>query len=565
MNLTLHLVAWDLRHLRPYLALWLGLVVLQAALIGSYGRLPDLLPLPGSMILEALLPGLAWLIAVLKICLLAVVVSRLVHKDSTIGSTAFWLSRPVSGVRLLAGKALFLLLAVILPTLLVEVGVLFVCGVTPHDTLRSVPQILFLTLLALVPLMMLAAVTVNFARLILLGITAFAGLPLLGFISALLLLMLSEIGTTPIWFFKLHLPTFPLWGVPLFLVATAAIVVAHQYLTRRTIFSRILLFAGVSIALLFTTSWPRDSWVTGSRIDREILDPTKVTARIEEGSLAFDVGRAGPAQDMFLRGSIALGNLPPDVSVHPVQVSSDLQLPLGADPVSHFSYGSHDCIGSLWFQPEREMGQVTAAFLGEMLGGVDILDMEWLRPPLELFAISEALYEQYRGVAAVYSARVEFLVQRHEAAAMRLKKGFRCDRGSHHIEVLSVDGTRRGGLTIHLSESRHGPEGKNRTEIRYLLINRSRREALLGSISSSVLSSPPLLSGILPMLEVRRWKLEFDPPAHGSGIDAAWLDAAELIRVETGNLGCFSKSVRMEELVMEQIPRRFRVTFGEDG
>lgn len=562
MNLTLHLAAWDLRHLRPYLGLWLGLVVLQAALIGFYSRLPDLLPLPGSMILEVLLPGLAWLIAGLKICLLALIVSRLVHKDSTIGGTAFWLSRPVSGVRLLAGKALFLLLAVVLPTLLVEVGVLFACGVTPNDTLRSVPQILFLTLLAVATLMMLAAVTVSLARLILMGITAFAALPLLGFISALVLPILLGIGSTPIWLSKM---SFPVWGVPVVLMATAAIVVAHQYLTRRTTLSRILLFAGVSIALLFTTSWQWDSWVTESRIDRKILDPAKVTARIEEGSLAFDAERAGPAQDMFLRGSIVLGDLPPDVSVHPVQVSSDLRLPLGAGSVNHFSYGSHDCIGSLWFQPEREMGQGTAAFLGEMLGGVDILDMEWLRPPPELFAISESLYEQYRGVEAVYSARVEFLVQRHEVAAMRLKTGLRFDRGSHQIEVLSVDGTGRGNLAIHLSESRHGPRGKNKTEVRYLLINRSRREALLGSASSSALYSPPLLSSIVPMIEVRRWRLGFNPPAHGFEIDAAWLEAAELIRVETGNLGCFSKSVRMEDLVMERIPRRVRVTFGEDG
>ena len=77
-------------------------------------------------------------------------------------------------------------------------------------------------------------------------------------------------------------------------------------------------------------------------------------------------------------------------------------------PVSHFSYGPLECIGSSWFQPEGGMGQGNAAFLGEMLGGIDILDMERLRPPPELFAISESLYEQFRGVATVYSARVQF-------------------------------------------------------------------------------------------------------------------------------------------------------------
>ena len=56
MNLTLNLVACDLRYLRHYLGLWLGLVILQAVLVGYAPHLsPDLredmsslsLPLPG--------------------------------------------------------------------------------------------------------------------------------------------------------------------------------------------------------------------------------------------------------------------------------------------------------------------------------------------------------------------------------------------------------------------------------------------------------------------------------------------------------------------------------------
>ena len=181
MNLTLHLVACDLRYLRHYLGLWLGLVVLQAVLVGYAPHLPLRQPQPDFVLshLAWELSSLAWLVAVLKICLLAVLVARLVHKDSTIGSTAFWFSRPLSRARLLAGKSLFLLVAVVLPTLLVESGLLFVCGVTPYDTFRSVPQILFLTVLALAVLMMLAAVTTSLAGMILAGGLTLVGVPLL--------------------------------------------------------------------------------------------------------------------------------------------------------------------------------------------------------------------------------------------------------------------------------------------------------------------------------------------------------------------------------------------------
>ena len=263
MNLTLHLVAWDLRCLRPYLALWLGLVVLQAALIVSYIGLPSHFFPPdagfSSEAREVLLALFTWLVAVLKICLLAVLVARLVHKDPTVGNTAFWLSRPLSRVRLLAGKSLFLLLAVILPSLLVEAVLLLICGVTPQDTLRSVPQILLLTLLAVAPLTMLAAVTTNLARTSLLGVLVFLGLAVLVTLllawRAIRRVLVSDFVSD----FGIGLP-----GASLVLVATALIVIAHQYLTRRTVGSRVLLFSGVALASWFLASWSLHTMTKGA-------------------------------------------------------------------------------------------------------------------------------------------------------------------------------------------------------------------------------------------------------------------------------------------------------------
>ena len=71
MNLTLHLAAWDLRYLRHYLGLWLGLVVLQAVLVGYA---PQLSPVERTHAFS--LSSFAWLVAVLKICLLAVIVAQ---------------------------------------------------------------------------------------------------------------------------------------------------------------------------------------------------------------------------------------------------------------------------------------------------------------------------------------------------------------------------------------------------------------------------------------------------------------------------------------------------------
>ena len=167
MNLILHLIRKDFRHLRVLLAVWLGLAILQAVLIGSglHTRASDM------RFLFALSQFIG-LLSLLKTLLLIMVVSQLVQSDSTVGSTAFWLSRPISGRKLLASKSLFLVLTVIIPVVLVEALLLLSNGVTLTDTLRSIPQIvLFQLFLTAVP-MMLAALTPNLPKLFLLGIIA---------------------------------------------------------------------------------------------------------------------------------------------------------------------------------------------------------------------------------------------------------------------------------------------------------------------------------------------------------------------------------------------------------
>jgi len=338
MNLTLHLVACDLRYLRHYLGLWLGLVVLQAVLVGYAPHLPLV-----DRTQFFSLSSLAWLLAVLNICLLAVIVVQLVQKDCVVGSTAFWLSRPVSRARLLAGKVLFLALAIILPSLLVEVGLLHFSGVTPHDTLRSVPQILFLTVVAVALLTMLAAVPTSLARMILAGGLALLALPLLWFLAAGAW-WLVFVGPEALVRDEITVaqPVPPLGystdavGISLVLLVTAGAVIGFQYLTRRTTWSRIFLAAGVCLALLSMGNWGRILGTTSPRLDKAILDPSQVRPEIEEQSLIFGsemdpLSLLGFKRDetMVLKGSIALAPLPPDVTALAAQVSARLLSPTG--------------------------------------------------------------------------------------------------------------------------------------------------------------------------------------------------------------------------------------------
>ncbi len=554
MNLTLHLVAWDLRCLRSYVGLWLGLVVLQAALIVSFIGLPDQFYSPDagfpSKVREVLLALFAWLVAVLKICLLAVLVARLVHKDPTVGDTAFWLSRPLSRVRLLAGKSLFLLLAVILPSLLVEAVLLLICGVTPQDTLRSVPQILLLTLLAVALPAMLAAVATNLARTSLLAVLVSLGLAVLVTLLLAWRTIRRALASDFVSDFGIGPP-----GAALVLVATALIVIAHQYLTRRTVGSRVLLFSGVALSAWFLASWGLHTMIRGAvpTDDQGIPDAAGTGAGIERPSLTLARARvadprfgppfgAAEAGSILLKGTIALDPLPPGVVATPVQISARLRSRVGAS------------VSTPFFSRRREWRAVPSNSLKPPIDqGDDALLARLPRDEVWLFRLSESDYERYRGVPLVYSGEVTLLVRRAEFATLPLVEGARLARGSDHARILGI-GMRRGSLSVRLSETRHRLRGEDETETRWLLVNRSRGEFLTGgSLDSTALSSPPLLSGILPMLEARRSRLRFHPPTDGVEMDAAWIEGAELVRLETSDLGRFSKWVRMEGLVLDQV------------
>ena len=566
MNLTLHLVACDLRYLRHYLGLWLGLVVLQAGLVGYA---PQLSPVERAHVFS--LSFFAWLVAVLKLCLLAVIVARLVQKDSTVGSTAFWLSRPVSRARLLAGKVLFLVLSIILPSLLVEVGLLFVCEVTPADILRSLPQILFLTVLALAPLMMVAAVTTSLAGMILAGGLALLGLPLMWFflLGAGLLLLLLGTGTFPEVGVSVVRPIPPLslgtyvMGNTLVLLVTAGVVVGFQYLTRRTAWSRMLLVAGVCCALLSTEYLRWSLWTDSPGLDKAILDSAGVGARIERESLVFDPTAAVWAfsglegeKKMLLKGKMVLAPLPPNVAALPVQISARLLSPAGESLADHVSL-SNNAYDFIETDGRLALGSDRAAVLRQTLKGVTLLDTDGSVGPRypELFALDKNIYDRHRRDALIYSAQVDFLVQRDAVTVMRLEEGSVHDMGSDRVAVLSIDTSKPGRLVVHLKEFGHRLLQDGRKQSAYLLINRSRRQAVVGRVWSDSLSMPPMMSSVLPMLRVSRLRLDFSPLGDDPSIDPFWIDGAELIRVESRDLGWFSKSVRLDNLVMERIPR----------
>lgn len=551
MNLVLHIVRKDFQYLRLYLAGWLGLMVLRAVVIG-FG------PLDSGSWDVSLLDSYASLAWFPQLCLLVVMVARLAQNDSLVGSTAFWLGQPISEKQLLLSKSLFLGLTAISPIVLLELLLLSFHGVSQYDILRSLPQLLLAGLLLGSFLLLLAAVTKNLMQMILLGLLGAYGCVWFHNFARRLFPIWDYLGDS-------HAATLALSRLIVFILAHLAvvgIVVCHQYLTRRTAKSGILAVSGILLSGLLSGLWSWDFMARTQPLDRRVIEPEEVAARIEERSLRFfRRDRIGSLESrVILNGTIALEGLPQGLVVVPELIISRGSFGASASSFSsrHGTLHAYEGDGFWWGASlPSEMNQTRADILAEALGGTGFLDNEanpFFEYVPELLALNEGTYELHRTTPFDYSARVDLLAQRNEIATFPLEAGARYDGDSDHVEILKV--TRdKYSLRIEMKESRHRLLQDHVKRRWYVLRNPSKRQALAssGAISYSI-GTPPAALVSMPILEVSHATLDFLLPSTGPPVDPNWLQGAELVRIEARDLGRFTKTVRLDDMVMNTIP-----------
>jgi len=175
------------------------------------------------------------------------VVSLLIHEEALVGDRQFWVTRPYSRGRLLAAKALFIVVFLDLPLLLAGFAILAIAGFQPLDYLPEFlwMQVGFAAVLVLPPLA-LASVTRNFVQFV---------LTILGAIACLIGLMLF--ATTGEFLTLFYVPSTLAWAGRMLnglaLAVPALLVIAVQWSARRRWVATIA-GAGVFLVLMFTGS-----------------------------------------------------------------------------------------------------------------------------------------------------------------------------------------------------------------------------------------------------------------------------------------------------------------------
>jgi hypothetical protein len=233
MSLVLHIVWKDARRLRWPLAAWLTLVALNLAigfslvLGGGLGDWP-----------VARLQDITGGLAVLELGLTFVLTALLVQEDGLVGSTAFWLTRPIARGRLLAAKLAGWFLLLWLPGLVLTLPWWLTCGFDAGHLARAAGESLAVHALVALPAALVASLTDTLSRF---GVWAFVLVAALVMLPGLVLFGMGQsiAGRNALAFGTL------MWG-PLVLV-TAGVMV-RQYFVRDAKSSLVWLGLGVVLA-----------------------------------------------------------------------------------------------------------------------------------------------------------------------------------------------------------------------------------------------------------------------------------------------------------------------------
>jgi hypothetical protein len=158
MNRVLHIVAKDLRRLRGWVIGWLVILMVPVVVGGLLLRNE---PTPaewnwyGGILVAArwLQAGVAYLMAIL-----------LVQADRVVGTTAFWVTRPISGGRLLMAKMVTAGLIFVGGAVLLNLPWWWFSGLGARDIVVAVIELLPPTAAVVLPAMMIGALTDSLGR-----------------------------------------------------------------------------------------------------------------------------------------------------------------------------------------------------------------------------------------------------------------------------------------------------------------------------------------------------------------------------------------------------------------
>jgi hypothetical protein len=545
MSTVIHLLRKDLRHL------WaLALAGVAFSLISTIGWYWDLWPIaPGMLVLVAS--------QIMPMVILFIASVAVVQSDPTVGDRAFWRTRPVSPGALLAAKALFLLLVFGLPSLLVNLYLAVSMDAPAPVVLGMVTESTGMILVECLIAALAAALTSSLIQAAALMLA-----------TAIALLVVASIGSFPLLFvpWRMDMPgNAPrVAAVELFGGMAALVLVAHQFLTRRTARTAVLLVVLIPIVLFSGGRWPV-SIASGSLEPGEppklqvssgaqlMLVPPAVTW--SEGWAKSPVaGKSVRAHTVAINAAIR--SVPEGRIIQVDSITSSIRFPGGAE-LSPETVGREN-----WpYWSSQTQAEAICRALGLAAPSPSAVP-EW-QPKLRLFTVINQRAVELAGRRGTLTATLKL-----DERAFRTLVSLPARDGAHWTHdgqmwrvrsitvqkgdaVAWVQHLRATSILITRGTAR--PDYNLAYKYGFVLLNRSRGEFAL---STQRWASPDT-----PQWNVSMTHREVDfgqrrtvggAPADGP-LDEAWLSGAELVILQSEAVGSFEKQVTLEDFEIPQV------------
>ena len=249
MSLIPHLLRWDVRRFRILLPIWLLLVAGTALLEGAWPSMAV------AMASRQTVGVTGNLLALAEVLFSVAFIVLVVQEHPLIGTSAFWMTRPIPPSALLMAKVILLCAAVVVAPVVAEVVLMIIYDVPARQIAFVALQTGIFRLLWLSVVMGFAALTPNMAKFALaVGAVIVSIIVSIATIAAIMFDRLDNAPPIP-----MERDTYdPTSGMmtTLLLIAVVAVLLVSLYRTRVRRRALVIGVAGVAFAIITGGSWP---------------------------------------------------------------------------------------------------------------------------------------------------------------------------------------------------------------------------------------------------------------------------------------------------------------------
>jgi hypothetical protein len=551
MNMVTHILKKDIHRTRILLAAWLALLALQFVLLAI--RID-----PSDQAMESMYNTISRLQPFLQTLLLIVIVPMAIQEEPLVGTTAFWFTRPISRADLLKSKTWFALLVLTLPPLAMDLIFLAANGATSHDIGLAAPEILMDQLALILCVGALAAVTLNFGRLAVVGVIGIVALTLLQQLEEPIARVVAQMRSNQPMaqgFDSLGLAHSRQVVSLLLLITAVAALIVHQYLSRKTART----FAGIVIAMALTLAvgvlWPWNIFKTtllpasapgfeASAINLWLTGRVSVS---EYSNGQRNVGKQVKAQ-------IQTYGMPEAYLITCQRVESRLTAPSG----NTLQLTRTENAGS-----GMEADAIRAALGGPVIISPGDQDGEAGTAFITFAMLDSGTFAEYPETPFQLSANLDFVASKYVVTGeMPLAAGSRYDHGADHLVITDVL-HEPGRMDIDMRQKSFyhlfAPDPDARFQeaapkVVYVLLNRKRGEAFMqtkggyqmyvGGATSIQQMTNTMVHLTFGREKYNQWQRSFLTPE--------WLADATLVRLDLTPVAEFSKEIADDHFMWGQ-------------